>query len=804
MPVATANDFLEALRRSELLEPDALDTVLAAYPGSLDDPGKLAEYLIDRRVITKFQAKALLNGRYKGLIIGPYKILDKIGAGGMGIVYLAEHTKLHRRVAIKVLPEDKTKDKLALERFYREARAVAALDHPNIVRAFDVAEHEGMHYLVMEYIDGANLQRYLDTKGPLPWKTAVNVAMQACKGLQQANDRGLVHRDIKPANILVDKAGMVKILDLGLARSFDEKKDNLTQDLSDGKDVMGSIDYIAPEQAIASKPVDIRADIYSLGATLYTLITGRPPVEGTTAQKLLQHQVQMPTPVHKLKPDVPEGISTVMAKMMAKKPEHRYATPNDVIAAFTPFVTGQTQLFPQLGQNLGTGPLRGQTSGNVLNPNSAPVPTAPLLREVGQSAPTGPLDRDTSRIKKTKKLKRKRQKAGPSTLMIVICTAAVLIPIVCLLFVFLSRSKDEGAKGAESAKASAETTNPQAAHPRPGDPANTPAPPPGITQGTGYGSRNDPRSGTSQPENKWTPPPNFRPRDTYNPRSGWVGNRGGPGGNPGNLGPPHSTSGGTSPENRRENAGGSPTPPPRSEGTSGTNQGGTGIPPNPGTLGSPPPVNNTGSGTDSGGGTGAGTGTGGTDSSPPPLGSRPPGFNSGGNGSPTPPYGSSHAYPPMTTTFRVQEGLPMANIVGEDMESSGMRLSDFEGQVVLIDFWGFWNPASVKSLPYIKQLSDKYKGRPFVVLGVNTDTNKAEYEKGMKKHEIPWRSFKNRLTDGSTISRKLQVQHYPSLILVDRRGVVRKVVVNSIGNTMEFEGTIEKLIERAERPGPPR
>ncbi|HMP15405.1 MAG TPA: serine/threonine-protein kinase, partial [Gemmatales bacterium] len=186
MPVATSNEFVETLRKSGLIEPAVLDEALASFTGTTEEPLKIAEYLVQRKLLTSFQAKSLLAGKYKGLVIGSYKMMEKIGAGGMGIVYLAEHDKLKRRVAIKILPEDKTRDKLALERFYREARAAAALDHPNIVKAFDINEHQGLHYLVMEYIDGTNLQKYVDTKGAMPWKTAVNIVIQACKGFQHA------------------------------------------------------------------------------------------------------------------------------------------------------------------------------------------------------------------------------------------------------------------------------------------------------------------------------------------------------------------------------------------------------------------------------------------------------------------------------------------------------------------------------------------------------------------------------------------------------------------------------------------
>jgi serine/threonine protein kinase len=425
MSVATSNEFLESLRKSGLLEEALIEKKVSSYSGD-GDPQKLAEYLIQQKVLTNFQARSLLAGRYKGLVIGPYRILDKIGQGGMGIVYLAEHEKLQRRVAIKILPEDKTKDKLALERFYREARAAAALDHQNIVKAHDVCEYNGLHFLVMEYIDGANLQKYVDTKGPLPWKTALNIVIQSCRGLQHAHERNMVHRDIKPGNILVDKSGQVKILDLGLARSFEQKKDNLTQDLSDGKDVMGSIDYISPEQAIGSEKIDIRADIYSLGATLYTLVTGRPPVEGTTAQKLIQHQLKQPPLLHKLNPEIPPEVSQAVLKMLAKKPDQRYSTPADVVAALTPFVLSNSQLIPNAGSTSGAfskgAPNEVQLDmlpvANLLTDFPASTGSTPIPK---QTSPSGPL------TKKTKKFKKKKVRQDSGSMVLLLAGVAVLI-----------------------------------------------------------------------------------------------------------------------------------------------------------------------------------------------------------------------------------------------------------------------------------------------------------------------------------------------------------------------------------------
>jgi serine/threonine protein kinase len=327
----TSSSFVQAVTKSGLVPDDVLQEALGPDAASLDT-GAISERLVQKRLLTPYQAKQLLAGSIKGLVIGPYKVLSEIGRGGMGIVYLGEHLKLQRRVAIKTLPKEQTKDKLALERFYREARALAALDHENIVQAHDVNEWDGSHSLVMEYVPGVNLQTQVDEKGPIPWPTAVEYIKQACRGLQHAHQKGLVHRDIKPGNLLVDDKGTLKVLDLGLARCFRNAKDNLTGDLGDGS-VLGSIDYISPEQALGDDKVDIRADIYSLGATFFTLITGKPPFEGSIAQKLTQHQLKAPPLLHDCRPEVPEDLSEVVARMMAKDPGDRYATPAQVIAA---------------------------------------------------------------------------------------------------------------------------------------------------------------------------------------------------------------------------------------------------------------------------------------------------------------------------------------------------------------------------------------------------------------------------------------------------------------------------------------
>jgi serine/threonine protein kinase len=335
MLTSSSTDFLELVHKSGLVEERTVQGIFVNQ--APPSPTQAAEQLVKRGVLTSFQAKMLLAGRHRGLVLGPYKILDQIGRGGMGIVYLAEHKKLQRQVAIKVLPKDKTTDQLTLERFYREARAVAALDHPNIVQAYDVGECMGIHYFAMEYVRGTNLQDHLLRKGPLPWKVAVGYMAQVCWGLQHAHTRGLVHRDIKPGNLLVDRSGTVKILDLGLARCFTKAQDNLTANLSDGCEITGSIDYIAPEQAVGGAQ-DIRTDIYSLGATFFALMAGKPPFSGSAAQKLLQHQMKDPPLLDEVRPEVPEEVSAVIVKMMQKRPEQRYPTPADVVADLAPWL----------------------------------------------------------------------------------------------------------------------------------------------------------------------------------------------------------------------------------------------------------------------------------------------------------------------------------------------------------------------------------------------------------------------------------------------------------------------------------
>jgi len=331
----TVSELCTLIVRSELIGPTALEDYRALVPDPAD-ASQFAAALVRDGLLTRFQSRLLLQGRWRNFFLaGKYQVLEHLGAGGMGTVFLCEHRHMRRRVAIKVLPPDPD-DPGHLDRFRREAQAVAMLDHPNIVRAFDLDREGKVHFMVMEYIDGASLQYMVDVRGPLPVDRAVNYLAQAALGLQHAADAGLVHRDVKPSNLMVDWTGTVKVLDLGLAR-FSKGIDKGAQP-NENQAVFGTADYVAPEQARGSA-VDVRGDVYALGAVAYFLLTGKPPFHGgSVASKLIRHQTEIPTPVCKARPDVPEGVSAVIDRMLAKDPADRPSCPALVIAEFEPWI----------------------------------------------------------------------------------------------------------------------------------------------------------------------------------------------------------------------------------------------------------------------------------------------------------------------------------------------------------------------------------------------------------------------------------------------------------------------------------
>lgn len=375
MPTAptSASDLIELLRKSGVASSQKMDQV-----GKMTlptDPQKAAAALVSNGIITRFQAHQLLAGRHKGFRLGSYAILDLLGRGGMGAVYLAEHLGLHRKVTLKVLIPGKDDDqKAAVEAFQREARAVAALDHPNIVRIFDVSSHNDTPYLVMEYVEGESLQQVLERSGPIAFPAATEYIAQVAAGLQHAHERGFVHRDIKPANLMRERSGVIKILDMGLARAA-TTMENAAEHGKNGE-VAGTADFIAPEQGM-NLLMDSRADIYALGATLFALVTGKPPFEGNTTQKLLQHQLKTPPTLTSMSPSVPVELSAVVAKMLEKKPDDRYQTPAEVIAALAPWMGNSARVVAGLSRT------------NVVQKSSLQTTLAGITKSTGARKQSG-------------------------------------------------------------------------------------------------------------------------------------------------------------------------------------------------------------------------------------------------------------------------------------------------------------------------------------------------------------------------------------------------------------------------------
>ena len=296
---------------------------------------ELVQALVKSKYLTPFQGQNVAAGKVRALILGNYTILDRVGAGGMGQVFRAQHRRLERLVAIKMLPAAMMKDVEAVARFQREAKAAAKLRHPNIVATDDADEANGVHFLVMEHIEGQDLSALVKKNGPLPVGKAVNCVLQAAKGLEFAHSKGVIHRDIKPANLLLGSDGVVKILDMGLARIETPGGNAATEaEITGTGAVMGTVDFMSPEQALNTKLADARADIYSLGITLYYLIAGRAAYGGDSLmEKLVAHREQPLPSLQDVQANAPKQLDDIFKKMIAKRVEDRYQTMSEVVEA---------------------------------------------------------------------------------------------------------------------------------------------------------------------------------------------------------------------------------------------------------------------------------------------------------------------------------------------------------------------------------------------------------------------------------------------------------------------------------------
>jgi serine/threonine-protein kinase len=401
MSIDSAENLLAILQRMQVLTPEEAGEVARELLPHYSDPVDLAHYLKEIEWLTEHQVRLLFTERWDELAIGPYVVLDRLGEGGVSEVFKAWDTLRGRTVALKVLRQHLTDRSSAVREFQRELQTVTRLCHPNIVKTFDANQVGALHYFAMEHIEGQDLDRYVRTSGPLPFLQACEYIRQVAQGLQHAHQMGMVHRDIKPANLFVvnppsPSAGaspprrgsdsLVKILDWGLARlrpdaGTSDDLSNIDLDAEKGM-LIGTADYIAPEQARDPCLVDIRADIYSLGCTFYFLLSGQPPFAGPSLmQKLLQHQEAERPRVQDARPDVPEAVDLVVQRMMASRPEDRYAIPLLVAGALRPFAQGGSGSLRLPASANGTA-----RSGSSLAPGPSKPPTSVSLGPLPPSA----------------------------------------------------------------------------------------------------------------------------------------------------------------------------------------------------------------------------------------------------------------------------------------------------------------------------------------------------------------------------------------------------------------------------------
>ncbi|MEO8498778.1 MAG: serine/threonine-protein kinase, partial [Planctomycetota bacterium] len=325
--IESADKFVVVLERSQLFAPNQLEAI-KKLTETEKDPLQIARTLVKKGWLTKWQASQLLSG-FSNLTLGKYHLSDHLGKGELGNVYLAENPKLGRKVALKTLSKQHTEDPDLVKRFIDEASAAATLDHRNIVHIHDIGSEGQRHYIVMEYVNGRDLQSRVDAEGKLSFAEAARLIRQAAEGLQHAHEQGVVHRDIKPGNIMVDDQGVVKILDIGVGSL---RSSEASPSANTGELMMSAIAYMAPEHA-RGQEVDARCDIYSLGGVLYFLLTARAPFSTKTeAERAKVKASKRPLPLADLRPDTPRKLIDLCDRMTALKPDDRVASMADVLA----------------------------------------------------------------------------------------------------------------------------------------------------------------------------------------------------------------------------------------------------------------------------------------------------------------------------------------------------------------------------------------------------------------------------------------------------------------------------------------
>ncbi|MCE9529661.1 MAG: serine/threonine protein kinase [Planctomycetes bacterium] len=354
----TAEHLLRMLARTGLVDREDLRRELDQLPAAhRRDARKLSDHLVERQVLTLFQAAKLLKGTWQGLVLGPYQILAPLGRGGMGAVYLARNTLPKRfdkdgrpmllplLVALKVLPPKRAKeDDRTLARFRREMDMCKRVEHLHLTKTFDIGQLEGVYFIAMEYIRGTNLTEHVKANGTLPTARAARLFSEIASGLSHAHAKGLIHRDLKPSNIMVTPNGHGKILDLGLAMAVDEELPKDKMIVGGQGYVVGTMDYIAPEQVEDGSRVDARADLYALGCTMYFALTGQPPFPGgTSIEKMQKQRSAFAEPIPDLNPTVPAEFARIIERLMNKNPAKRYQTAEQVREALLTWTSGDAE-----------------------------------------------------------------------------------------------------------------------------------------------------------------------------------------------------------------------------------------------------------------------------------------------------------------------------------------------------------------------------------------------------------------------------------------------------------------------------
>jgi serine/threonine protein kinase len=324
--------FLKTVLRSGLLTRDQLEEVVRQAPDEQRaDPQGLANYLVKAGHLSRFQARKLLEGKTLGLVLGPFQVLAPIGKGGMSTVYLARDMRTQNLLALKVLPPKKArKEERLLARFLREMELCQRVAHPHLAQTYEVGVSQGVYFIAMEFIPGRSLYRLVNAEGPLPVSRAARLFSEIASALDHAHYRGVIHRDLKPSNVMVTTNDHAKVLDLGLAMIEGEIPTDHTIVGGNGY-VVGTMDYIAPEQSEDAAKVDARSDIYGLGCTLYFALTGQAPFPGGSAmKKIMRHRSEEPVPVSQFNPTVPTGFNAIVQKMTAKRPDDRFQSAEEL------------------------------------------------------------------------------------------------------------------------------------------------------------------------------------------------------------------------------------------------------------------------------------------------------------------------------------------------------------------------------------------------------------------------------------------------------------------------------------------